>query len=79
METERIHYTVDGVDQYSQQEQLTPRQIVTNAGLDPEQRYLVKLEDEGEQVSYKDAMTGPIEVEDDDEFITASTGPTPLS
>lgn len=78
-ERKRIHYTVDGIDQYADQKRQTPRQIVQEAGLDPDQRYLIKLEKDGKQVSYKDTMTTPIELKDGDEFITASTGPTPLS
>lgn len=39
-----IHYTVDGEEEATTQEHMTPRDILESAGLDPETHYLVSTE-----------------------------------
>ncbi|HXG60636.1 MAG TPA: hypothetical protein VNO22_04640 [Planctomycetota bacterium] len=71
-------YTVDGEPQETSSHQLTPRQIVKNAGLDPEQRYLIEIRGK-DQTSYKDKMDEPIQIHEKQKFITAFIGPVPVS
>lgn len=73
-----IHYTVDGEPQETTEQQLTPRQIITNAGLNPDERYLVEIKGRG-QISYQGKMDEPISMHEHQTFITVSTGPTPVS
>lgn len=72
-------YTVDGVEQHTDAHELTPRTIVTSAGLNANERYLIELKSDRKQVSYKDSMDTLIHVHQHQEFITASLGPTPVS
>ncbi len=67
-------YTVDGEPQQTTSHELTPRQILENAKLDPSQRYLLELHGK-EQVSYKDKLDTPIHMHEHQKFITAYIGP----
>ena len=71
-------YTVDGEPQQTQEHDLTPRQILTNAGLDPAQRYLIEIEGT-KQKSLKDAMDTPLHIHQSMKFVTASLGGTGVS
>lgn len=52
--TEVFNYFVDGEPEMTDKKELTPREIMQLAGIDPAKHYLVlKLED-GKQISYKD-------------------------
>lgn len=73
-----IHYTVDGEPQETRERELTPRQIIVNAGLNPEERYLVKIEGR-HQESYKDRMDEPIRLHEKVKFVTVFTGPVPVA
>lgn len=73
-----IHYTVDGEAQETTERELTPRQIIINAGLNPDERYLVKI-DGRHQVSYKDNMNDPIRIHEKEKFVTVFTGPVPVA
>lgn len=71
-------YTVDGVDQHTSEHELTPRAILTAAGLDAAQRYLIEVRGK-EQFSFKDKMDTPVHINEKATFVTASLGPTGVS
>lgn len=73
-----IHYTVDGEAQETTSRELTPRQIITNAGLNPEERYLVEVKGR-HQESFQNRMDEPIHMHEDQKFVTVFTGPVPVS
>ncbi len=73
-----IHYTVDGEPQTTTERELTPRQIIKNAGLNPDERYLVEIRGR-EQVSYKDNPGTPIHLHEHEKFVTVFIGPVPVS
>ena len=73
-----IHYTVDGEPQQTMERELTPRQILTSAGLNPAERYLVRIEGK-HQESYKDRMDEPIHLHENEKFVTVFTGPVQVA
>jgi hypothetical protein len=75
---EITNYTVDGEPQETTQRERTPRAILESAGLDPTQRYLIKI-DGNHQESFKDKMDTPIHIHEKEKFISAFNGPTPVS
>jgi hypothetical protein len=74
-----IHYTVDDEPQETHEKVLTAAQIVRNAGLDPEQRYLLELVPSKDPLSFEGKMDSEIKMREGTRFITAGTGPTPQS
>lgn len=74
----KIEYTVDGEEQFTTKKELTPRQILTDAGIDPANYYLVQLEGEHE-ISYKDKMDELIHMHEKMKFVSIFTGETPVS
>jgi len=75
-----IRYTVDGEPQVTTEKTLTPRAILTNAGVDPASHYLKLLRGESDQeTSYENRMDEPIHMHPKMRFISISTGPTPVS
>jgi hypothetical protein len=75
---DKIDYSVDGEPQETTLHELTPRQILVNAELDPTLRYLIEVEG-NHQVSFKDKMDTPIHLHEKEKFISAFNGPTPVS
>lgn len=73
-----FEYTVDGEPQSTSAHELTPTQIITNAGLDPSQRYLVELRG-SQQISYKDKPHELIHMHERQRFVTAFSGPVSVS
>ncbi len=73
-----IEYTVDGEVQTTTSHELTPRQILANAGINATTHYLVQLEGH-HQTSYKDKMDEPIKMHEKMKFISVSLEPTPVS
>jgi len=73
-----IDYTVDDEPQSTTSKILTPRQILTDAGIDPATHYLVQLQGQ-HQISYKDTPDVEIKMHEHMKFISISTGPTPVS
>jgi hypothetical protein len=73
-----IAFTVDGEPLTTSDPTLTPRQIMTLAGVDPDANYLVEVKGR-HQTSYRDRPDIEIRVQKGDAFITISTGPTPVS
>lgn len=79
MSEHEIAYMVDGVKQKTSEKEMTPRAILTQANLNPEERYLIGLTKGETPHSYQDAMDTAIKMHKGAEFITAAMGPTPLS
>lgn len=73
-----IEYTVDGERQTTTEEQLTPTQILRNAGIDPATCYLVEIRGH-HQESYQDKPEVAIHMHPQLKFISVCTGPTPVS
>ncbi len=73
-----ITFTVDGESVMTQEQKLTPVQIMELADVDPATNYPVRVEGR-HQVSYKDTPDEKIEVHEGEVFVTVPTGPTPVS
>jgi hypothetical protein len=73
-----FNYTVDDEQQSTTAHTLTATQILTNAGIDPTNHYLVQIEG-NHRVSYKDEPNKEIHMHEHMTFISISTGPTPVS
>ena len=73
-----IHYTVNDEHQKTEEERLTPVQILTNAHIDPQTNYLIEIKGK-EQISFKDKPNEPIEMKNGMKFISQFIGPTPVS
>jgi hypothetical protein len=72
-----FHYTVDGEDQQTTEHQLTPRQILTNAGLDPAERCLVEVH--GKDQNKLTDLDAPVHIHEGQVFVTVNCGPKPVS
>jgi hypothetical protein len=73
-----ICYTVDGERQETRKHILTPRQILTDAGIDPASYYLVQLRGH-ERESYKDRPDEPIHLHEHEKFVSVYMASTPVS
>ena len=73
-----IEFTVDGEAVTTRSSDLTPRQIMALAKVDPTTHYLVEIEGR-ERRSYERVPDEPIHVHEHEKFITVSTGPPPVS
>ena len=73
-----FHYTVDDEPQTTSEHVLTPREILTKAGLNPTSYYLVLIRG-NEQVSYKDKYDEQIHMNQNMTFISVFIGETPVS
>ena len=69
-----IHYKVDDEKQTTTAKQLTPVQIMSSAGIDPQTNYLEQLLGDHEHKSYKDNPNQEIEMENHMRFITKPLG-----
>jgi hypothetical protein len=76
---EEIHYTVDGEAQTTNQPNLTTTQILEKAEVDAATHYLILLKANGQQQSFKDQPNKVVHIKEGMEFLTASTGSTPVS
>jgi hypothetical protein len=74
-----IEYTVDDEPQSTTEQDLTPNQILSNAGLDPAQYYLILVRNPHNQESYQDKGDETIHMHPNLRFISAFTGSTPVS
>lgn len=77
-----FHYSVDGETETTEEQQLTPNQILELAGVTPvKDYYLVKVDKAGgQQVSYRDAPDAPIKMECPAVlYISVFRGETPVS
>lgn len=57
----------------------TPRAIMKAAGIDPETHYLTIILEHGHQESLEGKTDEVIEIHDDERFVSAKTGPVPVS
>ncbi len=71
-------YTVDDEPQVTTEHTLTPKQILTNANIDPATHYLVQILGK-EQKSYQDRPDDPIHMHEHQRFVSVYTGATPVS
>jgi len=72
-----IHYRIDDEPESSLAKVLTPVQVMSDAGIDPQTNYLEQIHPE--VVSYKDKPDEKIELTEGMRFITKPTGPMPVS
>jgi hypothetical protein len=70
-------YTVDGEPQTTTEHQLTVRQILSGAGIDPATHYLLEIQG-NHQVPHPN-LEEVIHVHEHMKFISVSTQPTPVS
>lgn len=79
--TEVFHYFVDGEPETTDQKEMTPNQILENAGITPvKDYYLVRINPDGSQDSFKDTPDKPIKmVCPAVKFVSAFRGETPVS
>lgn len=73
-----IDYFVNDEPQSTTEKELTPVQIMTNAGIDPDTNYLIEIRGD-QQVSYKEKANDPIKLHEKMRFISNFTGPTQVS
>jgi hypothetical protein len=72
-------FSVDGEDFNTSEHDLTPRQILESyAHLDPSTHYLIWVHGRSQE-SFEGRPDDVIHVHEHQTFITASTGPTPVS
>ena len=73
-----IHYSVDDEDQVTTEDHLTPTQILSNAGIDSAQHYLVLVHGQ-QQDSYQNKADEQIHMHPNLKFISVFIGSTPVS
>lgn len=73
-----FNYTVDDEQQSTDLHEMTPMQILTNAGIDPATHYLVQIHGNS-KTSYENKPNEVIHMHQHMKFISISTGPTPVS
>jgi hypothetical protein len=73
-----IHYTVADEPQTTTERTLTPRQIMSNAGINPDENYLVEILGR-ERKSYQDKPNDPIHMHEGQKFVAVFIGPVPVS
>lgn len=73
-----IHYTVNDEPQQTQEQSLTPKEIMTLAGINPDENYLVGIEGRHRE-SYQDKPDKPIHMHEHQKFVTVFTGSVPVS
>jgi hypothetical protein len=71
-------YSVDDEPQSTDEHTLTARQILQNAGIDPQNNYLVQVEGQ-HQESFKDKPDAVIHMHQHMKFVSVFNGPTPVS
>lgn len=75
-----ITYQLDDEPQTTNDKTLTPRQILTNGGIEVATHYLVLLHgNSGERTSYQGKEDDVIHMHPHMRFLSVSTGPTPVS
>jgi hypothetical protein len=74
-----IHYTIDDEPESTLKHVLTPVEIMTDAGIDPQTNYLEQLVHGHQPISYKDDPNVKIEMKDGMRFISKPTGSMPVS
>ncbi len=73
-----FHYLVDAEAQETDEHELTPDEILRNAGLDPATHYLVEIKGSTKE-SFQGKGSVEIRMHDHLVFVSVFTGPTPVS
>lgn len=73
-----FQYTVDDEPQSTFEHNLTPRQILQNARIDPATHYLVEIKGQHKE-SYQNKMDEFIHMHEHMKFVSVYIGPTPVS
>ncbi len=73
-----FEYTVDTDPQSTDQQKMTPNEILRKAGFDPAVYYLVAIHGESQQ-SFQGKGDDPIEIHEHEKFVSIFTGPVPVS
>lgn len=73
----KVVYFVDGEKQETHQEELTPRQILVNAGFKPEETKLSIVK--GKERIPLPNLDEPVKIHEGEKFVTAHCGQTPVS
>lgn len=73
-----INYTVGDEPQTTTERQLTPTQIMSKAGINPDENYLVEIRGR-QRVSYKEKPSEPIHMHEGQQFVVVFVGPVPVS
>ena len=77
--TKIIEFTIDGEPFKTSERDLTPRQLLEGyAHLDPSTHYLIWVHGRSQE-SFEGRLDDVIHVHEHQTFITAATGPTPVS
>lgn len=78
---EVFHYTVDAEPETTDEKEMTPNRILEQAGITPaSDYYLVEINSDGSQTSYKDSPERPIKMKCPQMiFISVFNGETPVS
>jgi hypothetical protein len=74
----RIEYTVDNEIQHTAERELKAGKILTKAGLNPKERYLIELKKDGGHEDFKDPET-VVHIHEHEKFVSAFIGPVPVS
>jgi hypothetical protein len=74
-----IRYSVNDEPQWTIHKELTPVQIMKDAGIDPDKNYLSEIKEHHKPESFKDDPNKPIHLHDGMKFITTFIGPKPVS
>jgi hypothetical protein len=75
----KIHFSIDGDRYESTEKVVTVRQLLTEfAGVDPATHYLIEVKGR-HQESFEGRLDKEIHLHEGQTFITAASGPTPVS
>jgi len=64
-----LHYTVDGEEEATTQEEMTPRDILESAGVDPDTHYLVSVGGDRRH-EFRDRPDAPISLHEHSKFVS---------
>lgn len=77
---EVFHYDLDDEPETTDLKEMTPNQILADGGIDPKTHYLVQINPDGSQTSYKDKGEQAIKMKCPRvKYISVLNGPTPVS
>lgn len=77
---EIFFYDLDGEPETTDLKEMSPNQILVAGGVDPNTHYLVQINGDGSQTSYKDKGDQPIKMKCPRvKYISVLNGPTPVS
>jgi hypothetical protein len=77
---EVFHYDLDDEPETTELKEMTPNQILKAGGIEPKTHYLVQVNADGSQTSYRDKGEQPIKMKCPRvKYISVLNGPTPVS